>query len=344
MNMGHLPQNQMWALLKAAGAKQQVLHYVKNEFQCNQYMRQQRSVSRRKAAFPRTFTFNRILGLDYFFISWQSKTLAFLNVVCHGSNLQQVALLRGYEGGTPNSKSNWKLFNELWVRPFGLREVIITDGGGEFRYDFERSAEQAGLMHVVTDTASPWQNGRAERHGGWIKHKIEEELQSGQSVVTTEEDLDLLVLCLVANKNRYFHRGGYSPYQLTFGLNPRLPQELLTGDPLQEPGRSDINADSFEQDSAAAEFNRAFRIRDKARQLCMTSNAKEKIRLSSPGQLHQQRQWHVGQWVNVWRKFSGSCNQMSVDRTRIGGASIRPYGVGVYEGSAAEVQQRSSVT
>ena len=94
-------------------------------------MRQQRSVSRRKAAFPRTFTFNRILGLDYFFISWQSKTLAFLNVVCHGSNLQQVALLRGYEGGTPNSKSNWKLLNELWVRPFGLREVIITDGGGE---------------------------------------------------------------------------------------------------------------------------------------------------------------------------------------------------------------------
>ena len=188
------------------------------------------------------------------------------------------------------------------------------------------------------------QNGRAERHGGWIKHKIEEELQSKQSVVTTEQDLDLLVLSLVANKNRYFHTRDYSPYQLTFGLNPRLPQELLTGDPLQEPGRSDINADSFEQDSAAAEFNRAFRIRDKARQLCMTSNAKEKIRLSSQGQLHQQRQWHVG-LEKVLNIRTRPCNQMSVDRTRIGGASIcRPYGVGVYEGSAAEVQQRSSVT
>lgn len=212
----------------------------------------------------------------------------------------------------------------------------------KFRYDFERSAEQAGLMHVVTDSASPWQNGRAERHGGWIKHKKEEELQSGQSVVTTEEDPDLLVLSLVANKNRYFHRGGYSPYQLTFHLNPRLPQELLTGDPLQEPGRSDINADSFEQDSAAAEFNRAFRIRDKARQLCMTSNAKEKIRLSSQGQLHQQRQWHVGQWVNVWRKFSGS-GQGHVTRCRWTGPGLVVLQSG-HRGSAAEVQQRSSVT
>lgn len=92
----------------------------------------------------------------------------------------------------------------------------------KFRYDFERSAEQAGLMHVVTDSASPWQNGRAERHGGWIKHKKEEELQSGQSVVTTEEDLDLLVLSLVANKNRYFDRGGYSPYQLTLNFSQAI--------------------------------------------------------------------------------------------------------------------------
>ena len=87
VNMGHLPREQMLALLKAAGAKPKVLQFVKEHFTCNQCMRQQHPMSRRRAPFPRTFTFNRIVALDYFYVSWSGKTLAFLNVICRGSNL-----------------------------------------------------------------------------------------------------------------------------------------------------------------------------------------------------------------------------------------------------------------
>ncbi len=305
-NLGHVPAEKMLTLLKAAGAKSRVLHYVKQEFSCNQCMRQQQPITRRKAAYPRTFSFNRILGLDIVYVSFLGKTVAMLNVVCHGTNLQQIGFIRGYESGTPNSKATWKCFNDLWLRPFGLPEVVQTDGGGEFRFDFERHLEQCGCLHVVSDSHSPWQNGRVERHGGWLKQRLEQEVQSGQSTVSNLEELEILVTSLVSHKNRYFHRGGYSPYQLTFGVNPRVPVELLSDDPLQAAGLSEVIADDFELDSAAQEFNRAHTIRQRARELCMKQSAKDKVRLSSQSILHKQRQWHAGQWVYVWRKFAGT--------------------------------------
>ena len=61
-------------------------------------MRQRREITRRKAAFPRTFEFNRILGIDSFFVKWQGKSLPFLNMVDHGSNWQVVVLVRPVTG------------------------------------------------------------------------------------------------------------------------------------------------------------------------------------------------------------------------------------------------------
>lgn len=281
VNMGHLPKDKMLALLKAAGARPEVMRYVKDTFQCGHCMKRQHPVPRRKAAIPRTFSFNRMVGVDIFYIAWCGETLAFLNAVCHGTNLQQVCCLPNYRGGTPFSIEVWQTFSELWIRPFGLPESIITDGGLEFRHDFERATEQAGVLQITTDAQSPWQNGRAERHGGWVKEKLESELQSGQALPQTKQEFDLLVTSLVSHKNRWFHRGGYSPYQLTFGCNPRIPVELLSDDGLSVPGMCDVLADSFEQDTAAAAFNRAHLIRQRARELCVQSTAKDRYKLAA---------------------------------------------------------------
>lgn len=106
-----------------------------------------------------------------------------------------------------------------------------------------RRAEQCGLLQIVSDASSPWQNGRAERHGGWAKDKVEEELQAGVLHVSNEEEMDLLVSAVVSNKNRYFHRGGFSPAQLVFGCNPRVPLELLGDDELSVVAKEDVMAD-----------------------------------------------------------------------------------------------------
>eukprot|EP00435_Cladocopium_sp_Y103_P074255 s37_g47.t1 len=305
-NTGHLPVNQMLAMLKAAGARDEVMKYVKDEFHCVQCAKQRRPIPHKHASFPKTFAFNKIVGIDYFFIAFQNKTHAFLNVVCQGTNFQQVALLPNYSGGPPCAKDTWSLFCKLWLSPFGLPEVLLCDQGSEFKGHFERSLEQFGVMQSVTDSAAPWQNGRVERHGAWLKQRLEDEVQSGQTIVQSSVELEMLAAMTVAHKNRWFHRGGFSPYQLVFGVNPRIPFELLSDDQMIIPAIADASIDPYMADTPAAEFARAHTIRQKARELCVNSNLKDKVRLSLAHQQHQQREWASGQWVYVWRKLPGT--------------------------------------
>ena len=305
VNMGHISNAQMMSLLKAAGAKPEVLQYVKHRFSCEQCQKQQKPINRKRVTMPRTFAFNRVIGIDFFFIPFQNETMAFINVVCHGTNLQQVARLHSYGGGSPSSKETWRLFQQLWIRPYGLPELVVSDGGSEFKNYFERSLEQAGVMQIVCDASSPWQNGKVERHGGWLKSRAEAELESGQSIIMTVEDLEDLIHDMLIHKNRWFSHGGFSPAQLAFGMNPRIPADLLADDPLQGPGWDDIYADPYDQDTVSAEYSRSHLIRQRARELCIAQTSRDKVRLGGKGKRHHQRQWAIGQWVFVWRRTPG---------------------------------------
>ena len=307
-NMGHLPVDRMIVMLKAARAKESVLKYVKEEYKCEVCMRQRREISRRPAAFPRTFEFNRVIGVDTFFVKWRGKSIPFLNVVDHGSNWQTVVMTRPVggdsgtpTGGNPTSAETWHHFMRCWVRTFGAPEVVICDGGMEFRDRFERGLEQLGCLQVTTDQESPWQNGRVERHGQWLKERLQLESQEAAAVVTNLNDLEELAYELTACKNLWFNRGGYSPAQLAFGRNPRLPADLLSDADRDSPGWSDILCDPTEADSAAKEFKRSHEIRERAKALAMKTMSKEKIAQAGRPPLHRYRTWTAGQWVLVWR-------------------------------------------
>ena len=309
VNLGHLPLDRMKVMLKAANAKDEVLEFVRDHYKCELCMRQRREISRRKAAFPRSFEFNRIIGIDTFFVKWQGKSMPFLNVVDHGSNWQMVALLRPIEGdsmepsgGNPTSEETWMHFLRGWIRPHGAPEVVISDGGMEYRGRFERGLEQFGVMQSVTDQESPWQNGR-------VKDRMEMEL-SGGSIVLTLEDLECLAMELVACKNAWFNRGGYSPAQLVYGKNPKLPAELLSDAGQGTPGWDEALCDPAEGDSATAEFRRSHHIRERARKLAMGREA-----CKPP--LHKHRVWSAGQWVMIWR-----ASRAAVTRSRWVGPGI----------------------
>ena len=305
-NMGHLPLDRMIVMLKAAKAKENVLKYVRDEFQCEACMRQRREITRRKAAFPRTFEFNRVVGVDTFFVKWKGKNIPFLNVVDHGTNWQMVTMVRpvgGGEptGGNPTSNETWHHFLKSWVRPFGVPQVVLSDGGMEFRDRYERGLEQLGTLQTVTDQESPWQNGRVERHGQWLKDRAEMETGAASTVITNINDLEEFLMELVVCKNSWFNRGGYSPAQLVYGRNPRLPAELLSDASQDSPGWQDILCDPTEMDTAASEFKKSHEIRQRARRLAMEQASREKVRDASKPPLHKHRVWTAGQWVLVWR-------------------------------------------
>eukprot|EP00959_Pyramimonas_sp_CCMP1952_P280143 5856521-Pyramimonas_sp.AAC.1 len=42
-----------------------------------------------------------------------------------------------------------------------------------------------------------------------------------------------------SSKNRYLHRGGFTPYQLVLGQNPRMPNDVLSDGAAPTAGSSD---------------------------------------------------------------------------------------------------------
>ena len=154
-------------MLKAAHAKPAVLEYVRREYRCADCDAHTKPQPSRKAAIPRTYEFNRIIALDVFYIPLRGQSLPILNIICHGTNFQVAALMR--QDGTPTAAMVWSTFQRSWRRYFGTPDVMITDGGPEFRGDFAQSGEYAGFLQVIVDADAPWQNGKCERHGVWSR-------------------------------------------------------------------------------------------------------------------------------------------------------------------------------
>ena len=233
-----------------------------------------------------------------FYIPLRGQSLPVLNIICHGTNFQIAALMR--QDGTPTAAMVWSTFQRSWRRYFGTPDVMITDGGPEFRGDFAQSGEYAGILQVVVDADAPWQNGKCERHGGLVKDLLAKGLET--EVIFAPDDLEDLLAEIVPLRNRRGNRGGFTPYQLVIGQNRRVPHELLSDDAVDEVGMQELNRDDADLDSPAKAFRQSMRIRDHARMLMETHTARERLRSAGKAQLHRDRKFHRGQWVYVWRR------------------------------------------
>ena len=333
-NLGHPSRREFLKVLKAAHAKPAVLEYVRREYRCADCDAHTKPQPSRKAAIPRTYEFNRIIALDVFYISLRGQSLPVLNIICHGTNFQVAALMR--QDGTPTAAMVWSTFQRSWRRYFGTPDVMITDGGPEFRGDFAQSGEYAGILQVVVDADAPWQNGNCERHGGLVKDLLAKGLET--EVVFTPDDLEDLLAEIVSLKNRRGNRGGFTPYQLVIGQNPRVPHELLSDDAVDEVGMQELNRDDADLDSPAKAFRQSMRIRDHARMLMETHTARERLRSAGKAQLHRDRNFHRGQWVYVWRR------DLRGARDRTGGPSLSrwvgPGLVALQDGTTVWVSMR----
>ena len=63
---------------------------------------------------------------------------------------------------------------KVWVKPFGLMELLVVDQGPEFAgEEFADYFREQGVLVHFTDGQSPWQNGPTERAGGAFKEMLE---------------------------------------------------------------------------------------------------------------------------------------------------------------------------
>ena len=180
INTGHPDRTRRLRAFKAAGALPRVLKFIKEEFSCEDCDLKKNPDSRRRAQLPRTFSFNHILSIDYLYVKFKELSVPILNMVDVGTSYQvavRVPIPEGNRGGTLTSATTWKHFVESWQRYFGLPQVVICDAGNEFKALFERGLELAGVYQHVILPECPWQNGKAERHGGWLKDRLDAEIR-----------------------------------------------------------------------------------------------------------------------------------------------------------------------
>ena len=114
---------------------------------------------------------------------------------------------------------------DKWIQYFGKMDGILTDNGGEFSSHLMR--EVLSLLDILDHTTgaeSPWSNGLCERNHALVDNIL-------QSVMRDYQDLniDQALTWAVVAKNSLTNHFGFSPYQLVFGRNPKLPN--VTNDP-----------------------------------------------------------------------------------------------------------------
>lgn len=180
--------------------------------------------------------------------------------------------------------------------------MVICDSGNEFKGKFERGCESQGILQHVILPECPWENGKAERHGGWLKEKLDKEVNSGACTFTSLQELDEFLTYLTAAKNRWFSRSGYTPAALVFGETPRIPGDLLSDDFPGLCAHEDAHSDPHGIDEASTEFRRRQEIREKAKQAALEQTSKEAISRAVRSATHQCRHWAPGQWVYVFRR------------------------------------------
>ena len=119
---------------------------------------------------------------------------------------------------------------EKWIQYFGIPDKVLSDNGGEFsNAEMQEVSNRINLKLFTTGAQSPWQNGICERNHAHTDNIL-------QSVLRDYPQLSLKSAltwaCTAKNSLTTIH--GYSPFQLVFGRNIRLPNILNDPPPTYE--------------------------------------------------------------------------------------------------------------
>ena len=180
-----------------------------------------------------------------------------------------------------------------WAQPFGAPNLLILDRGKEFdNHLFKQTVGGLGVGLHYTDPQSPWQNSRTEKAGGLLKEKLRCTIH--ETTASREEELQTVLAEVVAARNRYMDRFGFSPIQRVFGRNLRLPSSLLSTDTL--------NRDLVEA-AAPDAIKRSWAIRDTAAREWLRRQDQDSIRRSLKAQSRTAdlKPIPAGTWIYVYR-------------------------------------------
>lgn len=176
---------------------------------CDVCKRYRRTPPRPVVSFPLATEFNETVAMDIKFIN----TRPFLHLIDHATRYSRASLI-------PNKKPETVIREILmnWIQIFGQPRQFLTDNGGEFvNKEMLELAEKFSIVMKTTAAESAWSNGLCERHNGIIADMV------AKIQADCRCTLELALSWATSAKNAMSSTYGFSPNQLVFGQNVRLP-------------------------------------------------------------------------------------------------------------------------
>ena len=121
------------------------------------------------------------------------------------------------------SKVIAKALFDNYISLFGLPKVIFPDQALEFKSVLGRVCKMLGIKKIETTGYQPQANGQVERFHRFMNESL--------SVLAKKSNAwdEMLPSVLFAYRTTMQRSTGFSPYELMFGREPRLPAQLCFG-------------------------------------------------------------------------------------------------------------------
>ena len=228
---GHRPKNQFVTILKEAGQWQEKFSDMIDKIMdsCEGCIMRKRSPDRPAVAPPLSSDFGQVLCIDLKI--WDhNKGIYILYMIDHFTRYQVAAIVKSKE---PEAIVN--AITLKWLPVFGRVDSILSDNGGEFCN--EEMREVSSLLNIelkTTGANSPWQNGTVERN-----HMVTDTIIHAVQRDYPKMRLEIALAWAVTAVNSMSSVRGFSPHQLVFGRQIKLPSILDDPPPAwEEPKKS----------------------------------------------------------------------------------------------------------
>ena len=215
---GHRPKKQFITILKEADQWDDKFSDMIDKImdECEGCILRRKTPDRPAVAPPMTNDFGQVLGLDLKI--WdKNKGIYILYMIDHFTRYQVATIVKSKE-----SSEIIDAITTKWMPIFGRVNKLLTDNGGEFNSDEMREVASSFNMELRTTGAnSPWQNGMVERN-----HATTDVIINAIKRDYPKMRLEVALAWAVSAVNSMSNVRGFSPFQLVFGRNPKLPNLL----------------------------------------------------------------------------------------------------------------------
>ena len=220
----HAPAYRIKSLLKSAGFTKKLFLDALDRVceSCEVCQRYKKPKPRPVVGLPRGTAFNDCVAIDLKTVNGQ---VTFLHMIDCATRYSVAKLV-------PNKRKETiiEAICTSWIAPFWPPKRLMSDNGGEFsNADMVELCERFDVELQHSAAESPFSNGLVERH-----HRV-----LAESMVKTKEESgcswESALAWALSAKNSLQMNGGFSPFQLMMGRNPKIPNVIDSNPPALQP-------------------------------------------------------------------------------------------------------------